>query len=31
LMPDLQYWYRKDANDQQTSTWIAGIRGNFEF
>jgi hypothetical protein len=31
LMPDLQYWYRKDVNNQPTSTWIAGIRANFEF
>jgi len=31
LMPDLQYWYRNDPDGQRTSTWIAGIRVNFEF
>jgi len=30
-MPDLQYWYRNDPDGQRTSTWIAGIRVNFEF
>jgi hypothetical protein len=31
LMPDLQYWYRRDPDGQRTATWIAGIRFNFEF
>lgn len=31
LMPDLQYWYRDDPDGQRTSTWIGGIRANFEF
>ncbi len=31
LMPDLQYWYRDDPGGQRTSTWVIGIRANFEF
>ena len=31
VMPDLQYWYRSDPDNQKISTWIVGFRGNFEF
>ena len=31
VMPDLQYWHRDDPDGQRTSTWIGGIRANFEF
>jgi hypothetical protein len=31
IMPDLQYWYRNDPTSQRISTWIVGMRFNFEF
>jgi hypothetical protein len=31
LMPDLQFWYRNDPDGQRTSTWIPGVRVNFDF
>jgi hypothetical protein len=31
LMPDLQYWTRKDTGIEQVKTWIGGIRLNVEY
>lgn len=31
VMPDLQYWYRNDSSAQRISSWVTGVRLNFEF
>jgi hypothetical protein len=31
VAPDLQYWFRKDANSPTVKTWIWGVRSEVEF
>ena len=31
VLPDIQYWIRKDESSEKITTWIWGIRSEFEF